>query len=116
MRFRVIQGGRTDGATNGAGDRSGPVLSSVTTKTEDSVIRSGPSVADVRTEAKRRRLLCGLETARNREAATGRAMPVEMRRLALMFDFVESKLASLVPVPEDFTSDIYWPRPETAAI
>jgi hypothetical protein len=43
-------------------------------------------------------------------------MPVEMRRLALMFDFVESKLASLVPVPEDFTSDIYWPRPETAAI
>ncbi len=95
MRFAVIEGGR---------DRVEPVRHG-----------SGPlpaviSVEDVEAEARRRLKAIKLDEWRTREFITGRPMPDDVRHLALQIDFAAKAIARLSPIPQDFDSDVYWPR------
>jgi hypothetical protein len=68
-----------------------------------------PSARDVRLEAERRLRLLGYDRLRNRERATGSAVPRAVHYLALQITFVAEKLAALPSIPDDFRSDRYWP-------
>ena len=70
----------------------------------------GPLPADVRKEADRRRDAYGINALRNRQMATGRSMPRDLHYLGLQIDFVAESLCKLLPIPEDFRSDGYWPK------
>ena len=65
---------------------------------------------DVEAEAQRRLRACHLQEWRNREFITGRPMPHEVRHFALQVAFAAEAISRLSPIPDDFDSDIYWPK------
>lgn len=67
-------------------------------------------VEDVEAEARRRLRTCKLNEWRTREFVTGRPMPDEIRHYALQVEFAAKAISRLSPIPEDFDSDVYWPR------
>ncbi len=89
--FTVIQGGKS--------------LAS-----DDAKSAIGPAPSDVRKEADRRRNAYGINTLRNRQMATGLAIPRDLHYLGLQIDFAAESLCKLLPIPEDFRADGYWPK------
>jgi hypothetical protein len=71
---------------------------------------AGPAPVDVRKEADRRRNAYGINSLRNRQMATGAAMPRDLHYLGLQIDFAAESLCRLMPIPEDFRADGYWPK------
>ncbi|MBU1335471.1 MAG: hypothetical protein KJ944_08385 [Alphaproteobacteria bacterium] len=67
-------------------------------------------VEDVEAEARRRLRSCRLQEWRTREFITGRPMPDDVRHYALQVEFAAQAISRLSPIPEDFDSDVYWPR------
>jgi hypothetical protein len=88
--FTVIQGGKS--------------------LTRNEVQTPGPSPSDIRKEADRRRDAYGINTLRNRQMATGAMMPLDLHHLGLQIDFAAESLCKLIPIPEDFRADDYWPK------
>jgi hypothetical protein len=90
MRFTVIEGGKS--------------ASSV-------VVDAAPgiSINDVRREAARRCDALGINRLRTRQFVMGVPVPPDLHYLGLQIEFAAEKLGSLVPVPLDFQSNIYWP-------
>ena len=95
MGFAVVQGGR-DGRELNYGSQSAH--------------KDVPLVEDVEAEARRRLRACRLDEWRTREFITGRAMPADIRHYALQVDFAAKAISRLSPIPQDFDSDVYWPR------
>jgi hypothetical protein len=71
---------------------------------------TGPIPSDVRKEADRRRDAYGINSLRNRQMATGALMPRDLHYLGLQIDFSAETLCKLMPIPEDFRADGYWPQ------
>jgi hypothetical protein len=69
-----------------------------------------PTPEDVHREARRRLGATQIETARMRAKATGGDMPKAAHYLVMQIEFAASALATLRPIPDDFSDDIYWPR------
>ena len=67
-------------------------------------------VEDVEAEARRRLKAIRLDQWRTREFLTGTPMPDDIRQLALQIDYAAQAISRLSPIPEDFDSDVYWPR------
>ena len=67
-------------------------------------------VEDVEAEANRRLRCIKLQQWRAREFITGQPMPEDVRHYALQVQFAAAAIARLSPIPNDFDSDIYWPR------
>lgn len=95
MRFAVIEGSRewTEPQRHGSGSAMVSVL-----------------VEDVEAEARRRLRSCRIDEWRTREFITGRPMPDDIRHFALQVEFAAVAISRLSPIPEDFDSDVYWPR------
>ncbi|WEK06081.1 MAG: hypothetical protein P0Y65_07455 [Candidatus Devosia phytovorans] len=95
MRFAVIEGNRewTEPAWHETRSASTAVL-----------------VEDVEAEARRRLKCCKLQEWRTREFITGHAMPADIKHFALQVEFAAKAIACLSPIPDDFDSDVYWPR------
>nr|WP_314259696.1 hypothetical protein [uncultured Devosia sp.] len=90
VRFAVIEGGREWNGASWRNDR--------------------PMVEDVEAEARRRLKCCKIQEWRTREFISGRPMPDEIRHFALQVEFAAKAIACLSPIPDDFDSDVYWPR------
>lgn len=95
VRFAVIEGSRE--WTEPAWRQAGPVQASIL-------------VEDVEAEARRRLRSCKLNEWRTREFITGQPMPDDVRHFALQVEFAAQAISRLSPIPEDFDSDVYWPR------
>lgn len=67
-------------------------------------------VEDVEAEARRRLRSVKLNEWRTREFITGQPMPEHIRHFALQVDFAAKAISRLSPIPDDFDSDVYWPR------
>lgn len=67
-------------------------------------------VEDVEAEARRRLRAIKLQEWRTREFITGRPMPDDVRHYALQVEFAAQAISRLSPIPDDFDSDVYWPR------
>ena len=67
-------------------------------------------VEDVEAEARRRLRAIKLQEWRTREFITGRPMPDDVRHYALQVEFAAEAISRLSPIPDDFDSDVYWPR------
>lgn len=67
-------------------------------------------VEDVEDEARRRLRACHIEHWRTREFVTGRPMPHDIRQFALQVEFAANAISRLSPIPDDYDSDIYWPK------
>ncbi|WP_240233445.1 hypothetical protein [Devosia lacusdianchii] len=67
-------------------------------------------VEDVEAEARRRLRAIKLDEWRTREFITGNPMPADVRHFALQVEFAAQAISRLSPIPEDFDSDVYWPR------
>jgi hypothetical protein len=67
-------------------------------------------VEDVEAEARRRLRAIKLQEWRTREFITGRPMPDDIRHYALQVEFAAEAISRLSPIPDDFDSDVYWPR------
>ncbi|MGK2229518.1 MAG: hypothetical protein ACI9GK_003367 [Devosia sp.] len=95
MRFAVIEGSRewTEPAWQGSQSPSVSVL-----------------VEDVEAEARRRLRAIKLHEWRTREFITGQPMPEDVRHYALQVEFAATAISRLSPIPQDFDSDVYWPR------
>jgi hypothetical protein len=68
-------------------------------------------VEDVEAEARRRLRACRIDQWRTREFISGLPMPDGIRHYALQIEFAANAISRLSPIPEDFDSDVYWPRP-----
>lgn len=95
MRFALIEGSRE--WTEPTRQRSAPMRVSV-------------AVEDVEAEANRRLRTVKLNEWRTREFITGHPMPQHVRHFALQVGFAAQAISRLSPIPEDFDSDVYWPR------
>ena len=95
MRFAVIEGGRE--WTEPTGRRPGHAMEVI-------------HIDDVEAEARRRLRSCRIDEWRTREFITGRPMPDGIRHYALQVDFAAKAISRLSPIPDDFDSDVYWPR------
>lgn len=95
MRFAVIEGSRewTEPARRGSDAAGVHIL-----------------VEDVEAEARRRLRTCRIDEWRTREFITGRPMPDDIRHFALQVEFASQAISRLSPIPDDFDSDVYWPR------
>ena len=95
VRFVVIEGSRewTDPTWRQTGSERASVL-----------------VEDVEAEARRRLRSCKLNEWRTREFITGQPMPDDVRHFALQVEFAAKAISRLSPIPDDFDSDVYWPR------
>lgn len=67
-------------------------------------------VEDVEAEARRRLRAIKLQEWRTREFITGRPMPDDIRHYALQVEFAAQAISRLSSIPDDFDSDVYWPR------
>ena len=92
MRFQVIDGGLA--GIHGHNGRTAP---------------RGLSPADVEAEAKRRLIAAGYERCRVKHQVTGEAIPRALQHFRLQVNWVAETLASLEPIPADYTHDKYWP-------
>lgn len=108
MRFTVIEGGKSKASSGSIGDDVSPAQLSATSP---SLLQGAvaPKPTDVRKEASKRLETLGINRLRNRQMATGQAMPREMHYLGLQIDFAAESLAKLDVIPEDYRSDCYWP-------
>ena len=95
MRFAVIEGSR---------EWTEPAWRATTPA------RAAVLVEDVEAEARRRLRSCRLQEWRTREFITGQRMPDDIKHYALQVEFAAKAIACLSPIPDDFDSDIYWPR------
>ncbi|MDB5614875.1 MAG: hypothetical protein JWQ22_2528 [Devosia sp.] len=95
MRFAVIEGSR---------EWTEPSWREV------SPARAAVLVEDVEAEARRRLRSCKLNEWRTREFITGQSMPDDIRHFAMQVEFAAVAIARLSPIPDDFDSDVYWPR------
>ena len=95
VRFAVIEGNRewTEPARQGS-----------------SAARSLVTLEDVEAEANRRLRSVKLNEWRTREFVTGHPMPQNVRHFALQVGFAAQAISRLSPIPQDFDSDVYWPR------
>lgn len=95
MRFAVIEGSRewTEPARHGSHVAPVAVL-----------------VEDVEAEARRRLRAIRFSDWRTREFVTGMPIPADIRHFALQVEFAAQAISRLSPIPDDFDSDIYWPR------
>lgn len=91
MRFTVIEGGRS-------------------TDTPDKQFRQSLSARDVEIEARRRLKEAGFERSHVRYQVTGEPVPRALQYLRLQINWVAETLASIDPIPADFTDDKYWPK------
>lgn len=67
-------------------------------------------VEDVEAEARRRLRAIKINEWRTREFITGQPMPEDVRHYALQVEFAATAISRLSPIPQDFDSDVYWPR------
>lgn len=67
-------------------------------------------VEDVEAEARRRLRSCHLDEWRRREFISGHPMPDDIRHFAVQVEFAAQAISRLSPIPDDFDSDVYWPR------
>lgn len=67
-------------------------------------------VMDVEAEARRRKMLLGIDEWQVREYVTGVPIPAEIRHTCLQIDYAAQALTRLSPIPHDFYDDLYWPR------
>ncbi len=95
MRFAVVEGGKEWTEPR----RQGPTS-----------VQTNVAVEDVEAEANRRLRAVKLNEWRTREFITGHPMPDHIRHYALQIDFAAEAISRLSPIPEDFDSDVYWPR------
>lgn len=95
MRFVVIEGSR---------EWTEP------TWRQASSVQASVLVEDVEAEARRRLRSCKLNEWRTREFITGQPMPDDVRHFALQVEFAAQAISRLSPIPDDFDSDVYWPR------
>ena len=95
MRFEVIEGSR---------EWTEPVWR------QTSPAQSAVLVEDVEAEARRRLRSCKINEWRTREFITGQPMPDDIRHFALQVEFAAQAISRLLPIPDDFDSDVYWPR------
>ena len=94
MRCAVIEGGKT---WSGAGQHA---LAN----------RAAARVEDVRAEARRRLKSLNLDEWRMREFVTGHPIPDHIQHTAMQIEFACQAIERLMPVPEDYADDVYWPR------
>ena len=95
MRFAVVEGGK---------DRVEPA------RPRTASVHTTVFVEDVEAEANRRLRSVKLNEWRTREFITGQPMPQHIRHFALQVGFAAEAISRLSPIPEDFDSDVYWPR------
>ena len=95
MRFEVIEGSR---------EWTEPVWR------QTSPAQAAVLVEDVEAEARRRLRSCKINEWRTREFITGQPMPDDIRHFALQVEFAAQAISRLLPIPDDFDSDVYWPR------
>ena len=95
VRFALIDNSREWTEPSWGGSQSAPV----------SVL-----VEDVEAEARRRLRAIKLDQWRTREFVTGTPMPENVRHFALQVEFAAQAISRLSPIPNDFDSDVYWPR------
>jgi len=67
-------------------------------------------IEDVEAEAHRRLRAIRLNDWRTREFLTGQPMPEDVRHYALQVEYAAKAISRLSTIPQDFDSDIYWPR------
>lgn len=67
-------------------------------------------VRDVEAEARRRLSVLGHERYRARSLATGIDMPREIHIKHLQIMAIALALSSLESIPDDYRSDVYWPK------
>ena len=96
MRFAVIEGSR---------EWTEPAWRATST------VQASVLVEDVEAEARRRLRSCRLQEWRTREFVTGQPVPDDIRHYALQVEFAAKAISCLLPIPDDFDSDVYWPRP-----
>jgi hypothetical protein len=95
VRFAVIEGSR---------EWTEPV------RRAPAAVQVSVAVEDVEAEARRRLRSVKLNEWRTREFVTGHPMPQHIRHFALQVDFAARAISRLSPIPQDFDSDVYWPR------
>lgn len=95
VRFAVIEGSREWTEPSRRGSESAQLL---------------VTVEDVEAEASRRLRSVKLNEWRTREFITGHPMPHHIRHYALQVGFAAQAISRLSPIPQDFDSDVYWPR------
>lgn len=95
MRFAVIEGSREWTEPS----RHDPLSGLVAIRIED-----------VEAEAHRRLRAIRLNDWRTREFLTGQPMPEDVRHYALQVEYAAKAISRLSTIPQDFDSDIYWPR------
>ena len=66
--------------------------------------------ADVEAEARRRLKALNLDEWRMREFVTGHPVPEHVQHMAQQIDYACKAIERLMPIPEDYASDVYWPR------
>lgn len=95
MRFAEIEGSREWTEPNWQRSQAAPVA---------------VLVEDVEAEARRRLRAIKLHEWRTREFITGQPMPDDVRHYALQVEFAATAISRLSPIPQDFDSDVYWPK------
>ena len=70
----------------------------------------GAGPADVWREARRRLARAGHDRYHVRHQVTGAAIPRDIAYFAMQVEFVANTLLTIVPIPEDYRKDHYWPR------
>ena len=60
--------------------------------------------------ARRRLARAGHDHYHVRHQVTGAAIPRDIAYFAMQVEFVANTLLTIVPIPEDFRKDHYWPR------
>ncbi len=80
------------------------------TRRSSTSVQVSVAVEDVEAEANRRLRSVKLNEWRTREFITGHPMPQHIRHFALQVGFAAQAISRLSPIPDDFDSDVYWPR------
>lgn len=86
MRFAVVEGGRYHAPA-----------------------RTYVEVEDVEAEARRRLKCAKVDEWRRREFLTAQPMPDDIKHFALQVQFAAQAISRLLPIPDDFDDDVYWP-------
>ncbi|MBU1303975.1 MAG: hypothetical protein KKF33_00445 [Alphaproteobacteria bacterium] len=68
------------------------------------------SVEDVEAEAQRRLRAIRLHEWRRRAFVTGQPMPEDVCQYVQQIEFATRAISCLSTIPDDFDSDVYWPR------
>lgn len=75
---------------------------------------SGPiqivDTEDVMLEARRRKSMLHLDEWQLRQFVTDRPVPDHIVQMCRQIDLAAAALIRLAPIPDDYRSDLYWPR------